>query len=117
MENLFKDKKLLVIIAVCVVIYILYKNNKEHFPDSGSQLSADSKIDLVSMCSSDCCSSSNYPVPHDTVRDARTIEKLKSGELIGTNMMCDGITGSGCICATRGQVSTLASRAGNAYSV
>ena len=109
MANLINDNKMIwIIVVACVILFVAIQGPCEKFT-----LPEQYKIDLNRTCSSDCCSASNYPAPHDTVRDSRVTKKLASGELVGTNLMCDGPTGSGCVCATPDQIKYLTSRGGN----
>jgi hypothetical protein len=96
----------------CLLLFLLLQNSSEGFGgDSGSNLPTNKKIDLKNICSVDCCSTSNWPAPHDTMVDSRVQD---NPNLIGTNLMCDGNTGSGCVCATKKQFAYLAKRGGNA---
>lgn len=110
MANLVTDNKMIwIIVIACVILFIAIQGPCEPFSNLDDQY----KLDLTRVCSSDCCSASNYPVPHDTIRDSRVTDKLASGELVGTNLMCDGPTGSGCVCATPTQYKYMASRGTN----
>ena len=111
--NSGSNSKIIWIIAIgCLLLFLLLQNPAERFGgDSGSNLPTNKKIDLKNICSVDCCSTSNWPAPHDTMVDSRVQD---NPNLIGTNMMCDGVTGSGCVCATKNQYNYLGRRAGNA---
>ena len=111
-NSLFNDNKMIWIIAVvCVILFVAMHNPMERFslPDKY-------KLDYVRTCSTDCCSSSQYLGDVDTVVDPDIQAKLQNGELIGTNMMCDGISGSGCICATPDQYQFMGARGNNGVS-
>lgn len=62
------------------------------------------KIDQ-NKCSRDCCLHTQWPVPH--------MPEKKSDKYIGTNFMCNGGVGGGCLCVTKEDNKYLAQRAHN----
>ena len=58
----------------------------------------------TNKCSRDCCRHVQWPVPH---------KDLKESEYVGTNLMCNGGTGGGCVCMKKDDFAYLSERAGN----
>lgn len=61
------------------------------------------KID-TQKCSRDCCKHTQWPAPY---------QKKIIDDHVGTNLMCNGGTGGGCVCMKNKEFEYLSERAGN----
>lgn len=85
-----------------VVFYLyLYPRLKEKM----SPLNQDNilKVDM-NTCSRECCKHSQWRAPHMNNPDK---------EHVGTNLMCNGGNGGGCVCMKKEEFQYLSSRANN----
>jgi len=111
------NKTIWIVVIVAIIAFLLFKNPMEFFNgqglDAGSGLASKKKVGLSNKFSYDCCGAGQWPVDHDIKRDGRVASQIQNGTLLSTNMMGDGLTGAGCLCARPGQYKYLACRGGN----
>lgn len=113
-NNLFQNNKFWIVVLVCVLVFLVLKNPMENFLNN-DPLAQKYKIDTSHVCSTDCCSFGDYPISGTQV-SPEVVEKLNNGELLRTNMGCDGIHGHGCVCASQNQFNFISSRGNNVGS-
>ena len=101
-----------IIIAVIFFVFILprleekFAQEQKQIRENMESLKGDDilKFDRK-KCSRYCCLHSQWPVPH--------IPSKKSDKYVGTNFMCNGGPGGGCLCVTEKDREYLAKRAHN----
>ena len=109
-ENLFNNKKKLVILIIAVFMFyhLLWPKLKEGFIDSGSNLSNNHKMD-TNICSINCCG--QRPFGFELKEDER-VGKLGE-KYMSSNLTCTGTQGRGCVCVSVEQNDFMANRGNN----
>ena len=101
-----------IIIAVIFFVFILPRLEKK-FAQEQNQIREKMeslkggnilKLDR-NKCSRDCCLHTQWPAPH--------MPEKKSDKYVGTNFMCNGGSGGGCLCVSKDDREYLAKRAHN----
>lgn len=97
---------ILIIGSICGVLFYLYVkptlNEKMTEPRIiGNKFN---KLD-TNTCSRDCCRHVQWQVPH--------LNQSENNNLVGSNLMCNGGTGGGCVCLNENEKTYLSNRADN----
>jgi hypothetical protein len=100
-----------IIFGVIFFMFILPEINKNKCINSENMTSLINqeshkikKLD-TNKCSTDCCLHTQWPVPH--------IPENTNSKYIGSNFMCNGNNGSGCLCVTKDDINYITHRALN----
>tara|TARA_B100000524_G_scaffold333128_1_gene220768 strand:+ start:1708 stop:2130 length:423 start_codon:yes stop_codon:yes gene_type:complete len=101
-----------IIIAVIFFVFILprlerkFAQEQNQIKEKMESLKGGNILKLdKNKCSRDCCLHTQWPAPH--------MPHKKSGKYVGTNFMCNGGTGGGCLCVTEEDREFLAKRGHN----
>ena len=111
------NKVLLYVVIAAIVFFMFilpelekcYARDNKIIQEKMASLGAISNKNITKFdklkCSRDCCLYSQWPVPH--------MPKKKSGKYVGSNLMCNGGVGGGCLCVTDEQLHYLGQRGMN----
>lgn len=90
-----------VILGLVYYMYVMptLKENMESVEKVETVMKAD-----MQQCSRDCCKHTQWPVPHMDNEDK---------DHVGTNLMCNGGSGGGCVCMKDNDFEYLSGRAEN----
>ena len=111
------NKVLLYVVIAAIVFFMFvlpkleecYARDNKIIQEKMASLTAPSNNNILKIdkkkCSRDCCLYSQWPVPH--------MPKKKASKYVGSNLMCNGGVGGGCVCVTDNDLDYLGQRGEN----
>ena len=113
--NISEDNKVVIYAVVIAAVFFLFilpciekkeREEEQQIKENMSSLMNEKlrKLD-TNNCSRDCCLHTQWPAPH--------MPEKESSDYVGSNFMCNGGTGGGCLCVTKKDKNYLSERANN----
>ncbi len=113
--NISEDNKVVIYAVVIAAIFFLFilpcmekkeREEEQQIKENMTSLINEKlrKLD-TNNCSRDCCLHTQWPAPH--------MPKKEPSDYVGSNFMCNGGRGGGCLCVTKDDKNYLSERANN----
>ena len=97
------------VILILVFYFYIIPSFKENMTNENEN-NVNHKID-TNICSRSCCKHVQYPVPH--MNNRRNV----IDDNIGSNLMCNGGNGGGCVCLKDEDMTYLSRRGRNGFGI